>query len=288
MYLCRRAATLNAVQDAVPEGLTLVGSYESFQAANERALVVLSMRLSYRMIHAEGRYLLCVDSARAEAVAEQLTRFEQENAHWPPREPVAYGTHPAARGLWIFAAVLITAFIAQDIWPALKAVGMNDAQAVTEQGQLWRCFTALLLHADIGHLAGNLVSGACLIWLVVQIFGNRLGWPLVILSGVIGNAVCALLYAPEPYRSLGASTAIFGALGLLVGHALAVGFNPGGWKRLRSRLVPLAAGLTVLVLTGTSGERTDIMAHLAGFAAGVVLGLLAHLIRRPAPTAGHT
>ncbi|MFG0265361.1 MAG: SDR family NAD(P)-dependent oxidoreductase, partial [Rhodopirellula sp. JB055] len=41
---------------------------ESFRAANERALVVLSMRLSYRMIHEEGRYLLCVDACHAGSI----------------------------------------------------------------------------------------------------------------------------------------------------------------------------------------------------------------------------
>ncbi|MGE9294557.1 MAG: rhomboid family intramembrane serine protease, partial [Puniceicoccales bacterium] len=120
----------------------------------------------------------------------------------------------------------------------------------------------------------------CLIWLVVQVYGNRVGWLLTVLSGVLGNAFCAWLYRAEAYRSLGASTAIFGALGLLVGHAMAVGFSPAGWKRLRSRLVPLAAGLTVLVMTGTAGENTDILAHVAGFGAGTVLGLAASLWSR--------
>ncbi|MBC2593003.1 rhomboid family intramembrane serine protease [Ruficoccus amylovorans] len=268
------------VQAPVPEGLTVVGSYESFRAANERALVVLSMRLSYRMIHEEGRYLLCVDTCHAGAVQEQLDRYEQENAAWPPPAPVEVESHPAALGLWIYAGVLVAFFIGQQLWPGLEQAGMNDSQAVTGAGQLWRCFTALLLHADIAHLAGNLVSGLCLIWLVVQIFGNRLGWLLVIASGVMGNGLCAWLYRETAYRSLGASTAIFGALGLLVGHALAVGFNPEGMKRLRSRLVPLAAGLTVLVMTGTGGEQTDILAHVAGFTAGGLLGLIASLLRR--------
>lgn len=281
----RNPKHVHAPASDVPDGLTVVGSYASFDAANERALVVLSMRMSYRMLHAEGRYLLCVDDAVAAPVREQLERFERENAHWPPRAPAAPPSRPAALGLWIYSVVLVTVFAAQRLWPALEDFGMNNAQAVMQHGQVWRCFTALLLHADIGHLAGNLVSGLCLIWLVVQVFGNRLGWLLVILSGVIGNAFCAWLYAPEAYRSLGASTAIFGALGLLVGHALAVGFSPEGWRRLRSRLVPLAAGLTVLVMTGTEGESTDIIAHCAGFTAGILLGVAARLLARSEPPA---
>ena len=89
---------VHAPASDVPDGLTVVGSYASFDTANERALVVLSMRLSYRMLHAEGRYLLCVDDAVAAPVREQLERFERENAHWPPRAPAAPPAAPPPSG----------------------------------------------------------------------------------------------------------------------------------------------------------------------------------------------
>jgi rhomboid protease GluP len=50
----------------------------------------------------------------------------------------------------------------------------------------------------------------------------------------------------------------------------------------RARIAPIVAGLGLLAFTGTSGENTDLGAHLFGFIAGFVLGgLLGHF----APTA---
>ncbi|MBE0616317.1 MAG: rhomboid family intramembrane serine protease [Proteobacteria bacterium] len=70
--------------------------------------------------------------------------------------------------------------------------------------------------------------------------------------------------------SLGASTAVFGALGALVGRS-AWGTARRDWRRW---VVPLGAGGGLIALTGVGGERTDYLAHLFGFGWGVVAGTL--------------
>ncbi len=63
------------------------------------------------------------------------------------------------------------------------------------------------------------------------------------------------------FVSIGASTAVFGALGALA-----------AMPQLRRRAwMPLGAGLALLAFLGTS-KRADLAGHLCGFAAGVVLG----------------
>ena len=42
----------------------------------------------------------------------------------------------------------------------------------------------------------------------------------------------------------------------------------------RARIGPIVAGLGLLAFTGTSGENTDLGAHLFGFLAGIALGVL--------------
>ena len=66
--------------------------------------------------------------------------------------------------------------------------------------------------------------------------------------------------------SVGASTAVFTALGLLAAYS---------WRerhlmaqRPAQRYGPLFAGVILLGWLGTSGEHTDVMAHLLGFAVG--------------------
>jgi membrane associated rhomboid family serine protease len=83
---------------------------------------------------------------------------------------------------------------------------------------------------------------------------------------------------------VGASTAVFGAVGLLCGRAAAARLRraKGGLRAW----VPLGAGVALIAMLGT-GQRSDVWAHLLGFAAGGFLGLPATLAlpRRPGPAA---
>ena len=73
--------------------------------------------------------------------------------------------------------------------------------------------TALTLHADVAHLVGNAIACVVLITAVAWSLGPGVGTWLVLLAGAGGNALRAL--AHEALRLVGASTAIFGALGIL-------------------------------------------------------------------------
>ena len=74
--------------------------------------------------------------------------------------------------------------------------------------------------------------------------------------------------------AVGASTAVFGAVGLLAGRGVAQRLRRG---ELGLRIwVPLAAGLALIAMLGT-GERSDIWAHGFGFLAGSFLGVPASL-----------
>ena len=130
--------------------------------------------------------------------------------------------------------------------------------------------TSLTLHADIEHLSGNLFFGALFGVLVTQILGSGVGWLAILLAGFGGNAVNALVQ-PAIHRSLGASTAVFGALGLLVGYE---------WLRRRQvalpavrRWAPPVLGAFLLGWLGFGGENTDVLAHVFGFGCGVLLGI---------------
>ena len=137
--------------------------------------------------------------------------------------------------------------------------------------------TALTLHADEGHLLGNAVSAIVFVTAVCRAFGSGVGMWLVLLAGVAGNAASAAVHDPT-HEAVGASTALFGALGIL--GALQA------WRRAeaparRGPWVPLAASLGVLAMLGTGG-RADLAAHFFGFAAGLGVGAAAApLARRP-------
>lgn len=129
--------------------------------------------------------------------------------------------------------------------------------------------TALGLHADPGHLISNFAFGSLLSLLLAQLLGAGLAWLVILLGGACGNALNALLH-PAAHTAVGASTAILAALGILA--ALTWRRRAPLWPHGLRRWLSLAAGVMLLAYLGFGGERTDIGGHVAGFAAGIVLG----------------
>jgi membrane associated rhomboid family serine protease len=182
------------------------------------------------------------------------------------------------------ALVLVAGAVLQaELGPSWRAAGVLSAERVVARGEWWRVVTALTLHGDVPHVLANLWVGLLFGGLLVPAFGQGVTWLSVLAAGAAGNALNALVYWPADHQSLGASTAVFGALGLLVGDAL--------WFLLRRRtgrswwrwVLPLGAGLSLLAYLGAGEGKSsvDVMAHLWGFAAGLPLGF-AVSIARPA------
>jgi rhomboid protease GluP len=154
---------------------------------------------------------------------------------------------------------------------AWREAGNMDAGQV-RNGEWWRCVTALTLHADLGHIIGNSAFGAIFGLFVGRYLGSGFGWLLVLISGAVGNGLNAWIQ-PDEFRSIGASTATFGALGLGASYVWRRGYFKGrGWRR---GLTPVFAAIALLAYTGVGGGNTDVVAHFMGFGAGVALGIVA-------------
>jgi membrane associated rhomboid family serine protease len=136
-------------------------------------------------------------------------------------------------------------------------------------GQVWRTVTALTLHLDVGHLASNLLFGALFGFLAGRVLGGGVAWLSIVVAGALGNLVNAMVQAPQ-HQSVGASTAVFAALGVIVASALRPRWSSR--ESLLRRWAPLVAGVMLLSLIGVGGERTDVMAHVTGWMAGLVIG----------------
>ena len=181
---------------------------------------------------------------------------------------------PPLLGVIGYALVLLAGFGAQNRrpfgldWTQLGAV---DAAAVLD-GALWRAVTGLTLHADPGHLLGNLVFGGGCGLLVGRQFGTGLGWLALVLAGTLGNLL-NVAFQDAGHVAVGASTAVFGGLGFLAGAAQTA--RELRWRQGLRRWSPVAAGIMLVAFLGVGGERTDVGGHVAGFLAGVGLGVAA-------------
>jgi membrane associated rhomboid family serine protease len=240
------------------------------QQADAWTVALASQGIPTWLFHGKEGWLLAVedgDLVRADAVVDA---YEAENAAAPPRAAEYGPTHAA----WVASALLVAVFVAaagREDWIAL---GVADAERIRE-GELWRAITAQTLHADAGHLLGNAVFLALFGSFACRALGPGVGLLAILLAGALGNLANAALQG-EGHRSLGASTAVFGALGILA--ALRVPGEGSLWRRT----LPIQAGVAFLVLLGAS-PRTDVLAHVCGLFAGVAVGLGAARLSRPAP-----
>ena len=260
--------------ECVPAELVEAGVFPTSAAGFDHGLVVLAMGHAFWLVPSEGGFRLLVEPPALVAVREQLACFERESAGWPPR-PVLVD-QPARTAelitpmLWSLA--LLAAFWMQGERPAWTAAGALDAEAVFDRGEWWRLGTALFLHADTSHVVANALSGILVFSAWLSTAGRLRGWLLLALASVVGNLAAAAMSYPGPYRSLGASTAVFAGLGLLTGRAIRVVQQADHPHRWRAVFGSLGAGLTVLALYGAGGVQVDLAAHLTGFAAGLVAG----------------
>ena len=248
--------------------------YAQVSAAQGDALVLAAVGIASRLAQVEDRIGLFVVARDAARARHELNEYRREN---PSRRELRL--RPAGEGVdaaLAYAAVLVVAFVADSrhlLGIDWSAVGFAGAGRILG-GEWWRAFTALSLHADFGHLASNVVAGGVLGVLLGQALGPGLTWLIVFLAGGVGNAVNAA-FQPAAHAAVGASTAVFAALGLL--SALMWRRALPRWRRGLRRWLPLAAGVALLAFLGTAGERTDVGAHVAGFAVGVACGVVLHL-----------
>ena len=175
----------------------------------------------------------------------------------------------------VVVALLLLAFFAitgpradGELW---FAAGASDAERVLH-GEWWRTVTALTLHADSAHVFSNVGIGTLVIAAVMRSEGVGFGSVLVLASGSAGNLVNAWVHQTL-HRSVGFSTAVFGAIGILGGIAFVDARRH--IKPRRPAWTALAGTLGLLGLLGMSEKGSvDVLAHVFGAGAGLAIGLL--------------
>lgn len=262
-----------------PPGWGPVAVYESAHHAHEVGLFILAMGYAYWLLPHEERFVLCVDEERLPAVQRELDAVRQLG-NYPVTHLVDILYVEQKFSVWsfvIYAALLCGYFVAQSFAPIADS-GRVDAGLMVEEGEWWRAVTALTLHADVIHLVSNLVAGVGFALLVARLFGAGLAWLLILLTGAAGNALNACVHYPEMHFSIGASTAVFGALGLITGAGLWLSLmQPAERWALPRWLLPAFGGLTLLGLLGVGDgvdTRIDVAAHISGFMCGCLLGFV--------------
>jgi rhomboid protease GluP len=237
----------------------------------EYALVLEAKGIPYERVESDGAWLLLVTRPLAQAAADELTRYAAERAvrREAPAPFVPFAGSAMGAAVYAFILILVAYCAGIELFGVdWLRVGALESKAGAA-GEWWRAVTALTLHLDQEHLLGNLLFGIGIGVLAGRMFGPGFAWLGILLSGAAAN-FADMLVSPLGHRAVGASTAVFAALGLLAGF---------GWSERRNlrdrrfyRWAPLFAGVCLLALLGAGSEHVDVLGHLLGFMAGIAVG----------------
>jgi membrane associated rhomboid family serine protease len=223
-----------------------------------------------------GRWELRVPPESISRALEEISRYEEKNRAWPPPppppRPLVENTLSTLSVLVLLATfhniVRLDLILPGGVRPDWLEAGSAVAGRILS-GEWWRIVTSLTLHRDVAHLLGNLTIGGVFVFLLCRELGSGLAWSLILAAGSLGNLANALVQPPT-HDSVGASTAVFGTVGILAALS-AVRYRHHLQRR---RALPVAAALALLVVLGSEGKNTDLGAHFFGFVAGTLLGFI--------------
>ena len=266
----------------------IIGPVPTRRKAREWGLVLQSMGVGFDLRYRGDGWVLQISPAQRARALKALEEYEQENANWPPPQTKDRPRHaPSAVVPIAFAA--LAAFFAFTTGPAASGSiwfhrGTADAQQLLTEP--WRMVTALTLHADAKHILGNLISGGIFGAALSRRLGPGVALFAMLVAGLAGNAANAVYHYAQGHYSIGASTAVFGAVGVLAMVQFVMDRDRP--KHRKRRVVeifgPIIGGLALLGALGSGGGvqggKTDLWAHLFGFLAGALVGLAAGWLER--------
>jgi rhomboid protease GluP len=246
----------------------------SHRQAMDWSLVLVSQGIESTIVQAEdgNGWGLLVSEQDFGTALRTIRQYRLENRGWPWQQAVF---KPGFLFDWgsLACALLTCLFYWLSARTDMQSAGLMDGAAVSH-GQWWRLFTAMWLHADLAHLATNATIGLVLLGLAMGRYGTGVGLLAAYLTGAVGNLAAGLI-SLQTHRSLGASGLEMGSLGLLAVQSFSL------WREtqhaMKYILRGICGGVMLFVLLALT-PGTDVMAHLAGFASGVLLGALLSLI----------
>ena len=208
------------------------------------------------------------------------TSFE-DGSYFSGEQPGGYLKDYGGRNM-IMVYVIIAVCVAVFIWglwtefrlgyDVPKTLGIQNNELIAK-GQWWRLITPMFLHADIGHLAGNMLSLLYLGRVVTRNHTKTEFLTVYFLSGLAGN-VLSFSFLGRNTLSLGASGAIMGVGGMLI-YMFTLSRNKRFYRsygNYLSLVIMVAFNLVYgLVIAGGSINN---FAHFGGFATGFLIALL--------------
>ena len=240
--------------------------------ADTIVLVLTSQGIDHYIEKTEATYSIRVLRTDHEKAMKTMTLFFEENRFFRVRQQLSqipfssFKSYPAFSIMALLCLVHGFAHYKNAHEQLVLKYGSSALYII--QGETFRAVTALFLHADTAHLLGNLAGLLIFAAPLISVSGTGTGLFLLLAAGTAGNLINAYFYQTA-HLSIGASTAVMGAAGLLAAYQATRKSHP---LKL-DNLMPIFA-VAILVAMFSQGERTDVWAHIFGFLSGLSLGVV--------------
>ena len=251
--------------------LTIIAAHR--KEFREIELLLLSRYIPHQLESGLMEKRFYVPKAYEDSAKREIEAFQMENKNWPPKIPL-----PKNRPFRIsFLHFLVILGLSYFHWltsggPEFQnwlEIGKLSADKVLD-GEWHRIITSMTLHLDDSHFLSNLLALIFFIVGVDQFLGGGIAWLLVALSGGVGNYFNSLFYQTA-HQAVGASTAVFAAVGLLGALGIKQYYRHREIKR--RFFIPVVGALGLFAMLGTNPE-SDVMAHFFGFVSGLGFGIV--------------
>jgi rhomboid protease GluP len=160
--------------------------------------------------------------------------------------------------VYVYTSMIGGNFI-QTNYSVLLQFGQYNVKVL--HGEYWQLLTSIFVHVDISHIALNMLFLIIFGLRAEELFTTEEYFFVYMFSGLSGNLLTLFLMAPNTV-SAGASGAIFGMYGAGIIYMRKT-FG-------QSIIGALMYGFLLLILS--TGAGVNIIAHLGGLAAGLIIG----------------
>lgn len=192
--------------------------------------------------------------------------------NWLTQKPRAYAgamTFLLSLILFVMGSMALSgAFQLDQLLPA-------SAGRIFQNHEYWRLWSALFMHADAGHLFGNVFLLLPFSYLLTAYYGALLFPVLGILMGGVVNFFVV--------RSLPAQVSLIGISGVVYWVAaawLTLFVLVDTRKSLRRRFAIATVTSIVLLFPETYKQETSYYSHFLGYILGVISGIIFYLAKR--------
>jgi len=155
-------------------------------------------------------------------------------------------------------------FLETNFYSVIRVYGLYTPAVLN--GEVWRLFTSLFVHANIAHIAGNMLFLFIYGLRAEEMFDLKEYMAIYFLSGLAGNALSLF----TDFFSVGASGAIFGVLGAVMIYQ----------RRSIGQSIISALMYAFFLFVINIGPNVNFLAHLGGLVAGLALGYVLAATRK--------